>query len=68
MRQSVNLRVTTVICYRLNPECSQFNYIIPVELVESQFDLGSVSFSVATPVTEDLLDAADAERLGSIQV
>lgn len=40
----------------------------PVEFVESQFDLRSVGFPIATLVTEDLFDAADAERVWSVQV
>lgn len=40
----------------------------PVEFVESQFDLRSVGFAVATLVTDDLFDAADAERVRSVQV
>lgn len=51
-----------------SPVTNHSNVVLPVELVESQFDLWGVRLPVATPVTEDLLDAPDAERLGSIQV
>lgn len=40
----------------------------PVEFVESQFDLRGVGFPIAALVTEDLFDAADPERVWSVQV
>lgn len=41
---------------------------LPVEFVESQFDLRSVGLPIATLVTEDLFDTANAEWVWSIQV
>lgn len=41
---------------------------LPVELVESQFDLAGVRFPVAASVTKDLLDAPDTKRLRRVQV
>lgn len=40
----------------------------PVEFVEPQLDFCHVGLPVAAPVAIDLLDAADAERIGSVQV
>lgn len=42
--------------------------VLPVELVQSQFDIQAVGFPIASTVTEDLLDAPDAEGLWSVQV
>lgn len=53
---------------KLKPWSISHVTVVPVELVESQFDFRAVGLPVAAPVTEDLLDAPDTERLRSIQV